>query len=362
MEYNKKLVLENGMEFLGFAFGANVENSGEVVFTTGMTGYQESITDPSFTQQLLIFTYPLIGNYGVNMHDFESLQYGVAGVIAAEYCEYPSHWRKTKSLSEFLVEKNVPGISGIDTRKLTKIIREQGTLRGRICDVAVATADVVAILKTTIFTNHVQKVSSDKAYTIPGKGHRIVVIDYGIKKSILQDLADRNCDLIVVPYDTDYETIMSFQPDGVLLSNGPGNPAELVEQIAVIQKLNGKLPIMGICLGHQLYALANGAKTEKLLFGHRGMNHPVLNIATDEVYLTSQNHSYAVNTASVADTDLEILMVALNDRTIEGIKHKTYPAFTVQFHPEACAGPKDTNFLFDDFLAMIATFTAKGGK
>lgn len=355
MQYNRKLILENGLVFDGFAFGADTMAAGEVVFTTGMTGYQEALTDPSFTKQLLIFTYPLVGNYGVNANDFESLQYGAAGVIVGEYCDNPSHWRKSLTLSDYLNSKNIPGISGIDTRQLTKIIREVGTLRGKICDISVSTEQVVAELKKLTMTGHVAMVSPEKPYTIPGKGNRVVVIDYGVKKSILQALADRNCDLIVVPYNTDYNTIMSFQPDGILLSNGPGDPSELSEAIATIKQLNGKLPIMGICLGHQLYALANGAKTEKLLFGHRGANHPVYNIANDKVYITSQNHSYAVNEASLTQTDLVVTDIALNDKTVEGLAHKTYPAFTVQYHPEACAGPRDTNFLFDTFLTMIET-------
>jgi len=360
MRLDKKLVLENGMVFEGFGFGSQTQKFGEVVFTTGMTGYQESLTDPSFTQQLLIFTYPIIGNYGVNASDFESLQYGASGIIVSEFCEQPSHWKKTNTLAEYLQEKNISGISGIDTRALTKVIREVGTLRGCICSMNENTETLIQQLKDLTITGHVQTVSPKKPYTIPGKSQRIVVIDYGIKKSILQGLADRNCDLIVVPFDTDFDTIMRFQPDGILLSNGPGNPEELTNSIQTIKQLNGKIPIMGICLGHQLYALANGAKTERLLFGHRGANHPVYDIARDKVYITSQNHSYTVNVESLKKTDLIVTHVALNDKTIEGLRHQTFPAFTVQYHPEANPGPKDTAFLFDEFLTMIDMFEKEG--
>jgi len=362
MQTNRKLVLENGNVYHGFAFGSNDTRTGEVVFTTGMTGYQESITDPSFNQQLLIFTYPLIGNYGINMHHFESIGHGVSGVIVGEYCQVPSHWNASQTLDGYLMEKNIPGISGLDTRALVKVIRKNGTLKGKICDSEENDEEVISILKNETFTGHVKNVSPKTAYIIPGKGKRIVVIDYGIKKSILQELADRNCDIVVMPYNVSAEQVLHYQPDGVLLSNGPGDPTELPESIATIKSLNGRVPIMGICLGHQLYALANGATTERLHFGHRGANHPVYDVQKDLVYLTSQNHSYAVNTKSLENTDLIATNIALNDKTIEGLKHKKYPAFTVQYHPEACAGPRDTNFLFDDFIQMINEFTNKEAK
>ncbi len=350
---NRKLVLENGQVFEGVGFGSLAEVKGEIVFTTGMTGYQESITDPSFHQQLLVFTYPVIGNYGINITDFESLGYGASAVIVEEYCEKPSHWEKTTSLDAFMKQKNIPGISQIDTRKLVKIIREEGTVRGKICDIEEDTTFVVGELKDFTAEKHVPIVSTKNTYHVPGKGERVVIIDFGMKKSILSELTKRECDVIVVPYDTPASEILSYKPKGIILSNGPGNPADLPESINIIKELNGKAVIFGICLGHQLYALANNATTYKLLFGHRGGNHPVYDIAADKVYITSQNHSFTVDEKSIAGTDLEITQIALNDKTIEGLQHKTYPAFTVQYHPESSPGPLDTNDLFNRFLTMI---------
>lgn len=357
------LVLENGQFFVGNAFGSEQDMVGEVVFTTGMTGYQETLSDPSYCGQVITFTYPLIGNYGINRDDFESINPSVSGIIVREACEFPSNFRNEMTLDEFLKVKNIPGISGIDTRKLTKIIRQYGTLKGMICSSTEETSKMVELLrKTELPRDQVAKVSTKTPYPSPGRGHRVVLVDFGMKHGILRELNKRDCDVVVVPYHFRAEDILLLNPDGVMLSNGPGDPTDVPEAIEMIQKLMGHVPIFGICLGHQLFALACGAKTEKLKFGHRGSNHPVKELATNKVYMTSQNHSYTVKHDSLAKTDLEVTHIALNDGTIEGLKHKTYPAFTVQYHPEASPGPEDANELFNQFLALMDETKKKRGE
>jgi carbamoyl-phosphate synthase small subunit len=357
----RQLILEDGTVFVGKAFGADVEKNGEVVFTTAMTGYQEILSDPSYCGQIVTLTYPLIGNYGINRDDFETIRPAIHGLIVRELCEHPSNFRNEKTVDAYLKEKNIPGLEGIDTRKLTRIIRQYGTLKGRLCSMDANVDEVVNELRiTSFFTDHVKRVSTRDPYPSPGRGYRVVLVDFGMKHGILRELNKRDCDVIVVPYNTTAEEILRLNPDGIMLSNGPGDPKDVVEGIEMIKGVLGKIPLFGICLGHQLFGLACGGNTSKLKFGHRGSNHPVKDVKTGKVAITSQNHGYAVEMESLAGTELEVTHVALNDRTVEGLKHKTLPAFTVQYHPEASAGPEDANYLFDEFLEMITNFKKEG--
>ncbi|GIN83768.1 carbamoyl-phosphate synthase small chain [Heyndrickxia sporothermodurans] len=351
---NRLLILEDGTIMIGKAFGSEIETIGEVVFTTGMTGYQETITDPSFCGQIVTLTYPLIGNYGINRDDFESIQPAIKGLIVKEAADFPSNWRNEMTLDEFLKLKNIPGISGLDTRKLTRIIRRFGTLKGAICNESANPEEVIKLLKSqTMPTNQVEQVSTQKPYPSPGRGHHVVLVDFGSKHGILRELNKRDCDVTVVPYNTKASEILSLKPDGVMLSNGPGDPKDVPEAIHMIQELLGEIPLFGICLGHQLFALASGADTYKLKFGHRGSNHPVKDLRTGKVFFTSQNHGYAVLEESIDTSLIRVTQRNLNDGTIEGLEHQIHPAFTVQYHPEASPGPEDTNFLFDQFLTSI---------
>ena len=350
----RQLILEDGTIMIGEAFGGEIDKIGEVVFNTGMTGYQEILSDPSYCGQIITMTYPLIGNYGINRDDFESIMPSLAGLIVKEVADFPSNWRSGFSLDEYMKIKNIPGISGIDTRKLTRMIRERGTVKGVICSITKDPEMMLHQVRATVLPkNQVQKVSTKKPYPSPGRGHRVVVVDFGMKHGILRELNNRGCDVIVVPHNTTAEEIMTLCPDGIMLTNGPGDPENVPEAIEMIKGVLGKVPLFGICLGHQLFALACGAETEKMKFGHRGSNHPVKDLRTGKVALTSQNHGYTVNPDSVIGTEMEITHIALNDGTVEGLKHKEFDAFTVQYHPEASPGPEDANYLFDQFITMI---------
>ena len=350
----RQLILEDGTIMIGDAFGGEVDKIGEVVFNTGMTGYQEILSDPSYCGQIITMTYPLIGNYGINRDDFESIIPSLSGLIVKEVADFPSNWRSGFSLDEYMKIKNIPGISGIDTRKLTKMIRERGTVKGVICSITKDPEMMLHQVRATVLPkNQVQKVSTKKAYPSPGRGFRVIVVDFGMKHGILRELNNRGCDVIVVPHNITAEEIMNLCPDGIMLTNGPGNPQNVPEAIQMIKEVLGKVPLFGICLGHQLFALACGAETEKMKFGHRGSNHPVKDLRTGKIALTSQNHGYTVKADSVIGTDMEITHVALNDGTVEGLKHKEFDAFTVQYHPEASPGPEDANYLFDQFITMI---------
>lgn len=357
----RQLVLEDGTVFVGKGFGSDKEMSGEVVFNTGMTGYQEILSDPSYCAQIVTLTYPLVGNYGINRDDFESINPAIHGLIVKEASTTPSNWRSQESLDEYLKSKDIPGLQGIDTRKLTRIIRQHGTLKGSICSMEVDIDEVIDQLKKSpLVTDQVKRVSTRDPYPSPGRGDRVVLVDFGMKHGILRELNSRKCDVVVVPYNVTAEEILRLKPDGIMLSNGPGNPKDVPEAITMIQGVLGRVPLFGICLGHQLFALACGADTEKLKFGHRGSNHPVKNVKTGEVHITSQNHGYTVNEKSIDQTELEVTQAALNDGTVEGLKHKEYPAFTVQYHPEASPGPEDSNTLFNDFLTLIKTHKKEG--
>lgn len=356
----KKLILETGEVFHGEGFGANWETAGEVVFNTGMTGYQELISDPSYCGQIVCMTYPLIGNYGVNRDDFESIEPAIKGLIVRELCDFPSNFRSQMTIDELFKKKNLSGIQGIDTRKLTRILRNRGVVKGKIVDENSNDEEVIRQIKTfEIPTNQVESVSTKTAYAAPGRGFKVVLVDYGSKLGIIRELSQRDCDITVVSQDVTADEILMMNPDGVMLSNGPGNPEDVKGAQEMINGILGKVPIFGICLGHQLIGLACGAKTFKLKFGHRGGNHPVLDIAKNRVEITAQNHGYAIDSESLKNTDLEETHIALNDKTNEGFKHKIHPCFSVQYHPEASPGPEDANYLFDEFIELMEEFKRK---
>ncbi|NYE05262.1 carbamoyl-phosphate synthase small subunit [Bacillus niacini] len=349
-----QLILEDGTIFIGDGFGSHMDTIGEVVFNTGMTGYQEILSDPSYCGQIVMLTYPLIGNYGINRDDFETINPAVKGFIVKEAAEFPSNWRSEFTMDEYFKMKNIPGIAGIDTRKLTRIIRQYGTLKGAICSIESDPSEVISKLRQTkLPIDQVRRVSTKNSYPSPGRGKRIVLVDFGMKHGILRELNKRNCDVVVVPYHTTADEILQLRPDGIMLSNGPGDPKDVPEAIHMIKQLLGLVPIFGICLGHQLFALASGANTVKMKFGHRGSNHPVKDLTTGKIAITAQNHGFTVEEKSLQNTRLTVTHIALNDGTVEGLKHLDYPAFTVQYHPEASPGPEDANHLFDQFLAMI---------
>lgn len=343
-----KLILENGMIFEGKSFGYLGESVGEVVFTTGMTGYQEVLTDPSYHGQIVTMTYPLIGNYGINLDDMESNKPQVKGFIVREKCNIPNNFRCEMNLDDYLKQNKVVGIEGIDTRALTKILRNNGTMRGIITLDHSQLSEVKKEIEAFSNKDAVSNVTTDKIYEIDGEGKHVAIIDYGIKNNILNCFKKRGCKITVFPSNVTAEEVLNINPDLVFLSNGPGDPEDLETEIENIKKIIGKKPIVGICLGHQLLALSLGGSTTKLKFGHRGCNHPVKDLETGRVHITSQNHGYVVNEVP---EDVEITHININDGTVEGLKHKTMPVYSVQFHPEASAGPKDSEYIFDRFLS-----------
>lgn len=347
------ICLANGDIFEGYRFGAGGEIMGELVFTTGMGGYIETLTDPSYYGQIVLQTFPLIGNYGFIPEDMESKKSYVSAYIVREKCDCPSNFRCSESLDAFLKENGIIGVWGVDTREITKTIRESGVMNAVICsDPRVVDYNKVADYK---ITDAVENVSADKPILLPSEEHKynVVLIDYGAKQNIARELNARGCNVAVVPYNTKASDILSLSPDGIMLSNGPGDPSENTEIIEELKKLSEKkIPTFGICLGHQLLALSQGGKTEKLKYGHRGANQPATELETGRVYITSQNHGYAVINDSMGD-NARVSFVNANDGTCEGITYLNMPAFSVQFHPEACGGPLDTGFLFDKFMKMI---------
>lgn len=342
-----KLILENGMTFEGKAFGYIKECVGEVVFNTGMTGYQEVLTDPSYYGQIVTMTYPLIGNYGINLEDIESNSPKVRGFIVREKCNYPSNFRCELQLEDYLKQNKILGLEGVDTRALTKILRNSGTMKGIILLDELSDEEVERKLNSFSNKEAVQIVSTKKAYEIYGEGKHVAILDFGIKTNIVRSFIKRGCKVTVFPHDVKAEEVLRVNPDLIFLSNGPGDPEDLTEIIENIKDLVGKKPMVGICLGHQLLALGLGGKTKKLKFGHRGCNHPVKDLVNKKVHITSQNHGYYVD---VLPENMEITHVSMNDGTIEGMKHKELPIFSVQFHPEACPGPKDSDYIFDEFM------------
>ena len=345
------LTLEDGTRFVGQSFGAQSDITGEVVFNTGMTGYQEVLTDPSYCGQIVTMTYPLIGNYGVNDIDPESAKPQVNGFIVREVCEQPSNWRSEGGLDQYLKDNGIAGLSGIDTRALTRIIREKGTMRGIITQ-GEPTQEQLQAMKGYVCDMPVDKVTCPEQYAYCDGELKVAVLDFGLKRNIVRSLKKRGCAVTVFPARTSAQEILSGGFDGIMLTNGPGDPKENKEVIENVKQLIGKKPIFGICLGHQLLALAMGADTEKLKYGHRGANHPVKDLNKDRVYITSQNHGYTVIEETLPD-GCAVSHRNWNDGTVEGIAYSDHDMFTVQFHPEASPGPEDTAYLFDEFLCRM---------
>ena len=347
------ICLANGKIFEGTRFGAGGDITGELVFTTGMGGYIETLTDPSYYGQIVMQTFPLIGNYGFIDEDCESAKSFVSAYIVHEKCDCPSNFRCNSTLEEYMKKNSIIGVYGVDTREITKIIRESGVMNATIC----SNPKDFSIEKTQEYKieGAVEAVSVKHPYPVACENpkHNVVLIDYGKKKNIVRELTKRNCNVAVMPSSTKAEDILKLNPDGIMLSNGPGDPDDNKECIEELKKLVGEKPIFGICLGHQLLALAMGAKTEKLKYGHRGVNQPVKNLETGRTYISSQNHGYAVINETVEEIGGEISYINANDGTNEGINYPDKRAFSVQFHPEACSGPHDTRFLFDKFINMM---------
>ncbi len=362
--FNRKLILENGSVYLGAGFGAAEDAVLEAVFNTSMVGYQEIVSDPSYTGQAVVMTYPIIGNYGITDEDFETKTPTIGALIVREYNDNPSNFRYTKTLSELMVECGVPGISGVDTRKLTREIRDAGSMKCLITSIDADTETALEKLRAARLPQDlVQRVSCRKRWYSRTSNHRfnVVAVDCGMKLNIVRSLNERGCNVTVVPYNTTAREIEFMEPDGLFLSNGPGDPQDVPEVAAVVRALRGKLPIFGICLGHQIISLAYGAETYKLKFGHRGGNHPVRNLETGKLEITSQNHSYAVKAESLEGTDLEATHINLLDNTIEGVKCERDMVFSVQYHPESAPGPQDSSYLFDQFIRLLEQHKAEGG-
>lgn len=363
------LVLEDGTTFEGYSFGHCGIVVGEVVFNTGMTGYQEILTDPSYAGQIVALTYPLVGNYGINLEDFESRRVQVSGFVVREVCRKPSNWRSVKKLEEFLKEQRIIAIEGVDVRALVRRLRVHGVMMGAI-GVDVTREILLDVLKSSprydeidfvlqvsagenyIWADSPHYKSSQLSFDF-AKNHRVVVVDLGVKFSILRNLRKRGCEVVVVPCKATAEQILKWNPDGVLFSNGPGDPALLRYAIKTARDLMGKVPLMGICLGHQILGWALGGRTFKLKFGHRGNNHPVKDLRTERVYITTQNHGYAVDEKSLEGTGSIVTHINLNDFTVEGLAHPELNILSVQYHPEASPGPWDSSYIFDEFVEMM---------
>ena len=348
------IILENGRVFEGESFGAEGEAVGELVFTTGVVGYVETLTDPSYAGQIIMHTFPEMGNYGIIHEDYESWKCHARGVVVRNWCKAPSNFRCEETLDSFLKNQGVVGICGVDTREITQIIRETGVMNAMITKTR--PKDVPDVVKSYTVTGVVAETSTKSPYIVAPKGketHKVALIDYGAKRNIIRELAELGCKVTVFPYNTKAEEILAMKPDGVMLSNGAGDPAENVDCIEEIKKLLGKIPMFGICLGHQLLALAAGGKTEKLRYGHRGGNQPVKHLESGRVYITSQNHGYAVISDSLDSDVANLSYVNLNDNTCEGLDYPSLGAFSLQFHPEAHCGPRDMRFAFRKFLELM---------
>ena len=351
-------VLEDGTIIEGTGFGSEGEALGEAVFNTSMSGYQEALTDPSYKGQILMLTYPLIGNYGVNVSDFESDRIKVEGFVVKENCHVPDHRASERTIDKFLSDSGIPGIAGVDTRALTIKLRQYGTLKAALAT-STKKIDADELLKKAkeqkdiTELDLVREVTIKKSQRYGGKGAKIALIDCGFKMSILRHLQKRNCDVTVFPADTSADEVLDSKPRGVVISNGPGDPIQAPYAVKTIKDMLGQAPMFGICFGNQMLALAAGASTYKLKFGHRGSNQPVKDLATGKVYITSQNHGFAVDENSLEGTGFEVSFLNLNDNTVEGIKSKELQAQSFQYHPEAHPGPHDSEYLFDEFLKKI---------
>lgn len=351
---NGILYLEDGTIYKGKGFGKKGTAVGELVFNTSITGYQEILTDPSYAGQIITMTYPLIGNYGVNHLEYESSKIHAKGFVVKKISETPSNHMSEKTIDEMLKSMGVVGVYDVDTRSITKKIRNAGVLKCVISNEELGEATLQEILNTTEIREDWMKIVGTKEVVhIPGAGPKVALVDFGVKANIIRNLVYRGCDVTVFPATVSYEEIMTINPAGVLLSNGPGNPKAATEAIELVKKLLGKLPIFGICLGHQILALAVGGDTYKMKYGHRGGNHGVYDIEKDKAYITSQNHGYAVDPESIQDKGMIVTHTNLNDGTIEGMKHETLPVYSVQFHPEGAPGPTDSAYLFDKFMKLM---------
>lgn len=356
MDYNRKIITQDGQEYFGFGFGSSCDRVCELVFNTSMVGYQEILSDPSYTYQAVVMTYPIIGSYGMAQDDYETETPTIGALIVHEYNDFPSNFRSTETLSDVMKRFDIPGISGIDTRKLTRSIRDKGSRKVLVCGTDVSAEQGLEILKNTdIPRDAVSRVS--RSAVIPAERHsgafHVVAIDCGMKENIVRSLRQRGCDVTIVPWNTPAQEIERLSPDGIFISNGPGDPTDVPETIAAVKALIGRHPMFGICLGHQIIALAYGAKTYKLKFGHRGGNHPVRELETGKLEITSQNHSYAVDSESAAGTPLEITHINILDNTVEGMRCLRDRVFSVQYHPESAPGPQDSGCLFDRFIKLM---------
>lgn len=350
------LLLADGTRFTGWSIGAEGTAIGETVFTTGMGGYLETLTDPSFCGQLVTQTYPLIGNYGVNREDMESDRTWLKGYIVRELCDAPSNFRMQGTLREFLTENGIVGIAGIDTRKLTRILREDGVMNGAITTDSDGQEALFRKIRDYETVRPVAQVTCREPYTVKAENpvYQIALLDAGCKKSIISGLVKRGCTVKVFPAGTSAQEILNEKPNGILLSNGPGDPLQNPEMIGQVKiLLHSGIPILGICLGHQLMAVAAGALTEKLKFGHRGENHPVKDIALNRIFVTSQNHGYAILQEGIEKSAVTVTHVSMNDNTVEGLRYNGFPAMSVQFHPEAAPGPEDTEYIFEQYMDLV---------
>jgi carbamoyl-phosphate synthase small subunit len=356
-----RLVLADGSEFCGDGLFECPDTIGEVVFNTGMTGYQEVITDPSYCAQIVVMTYPLIGNYGYNDDDVEALDVHAAGLVVRELCDVPSHRTSLCTGREYAQRCALPTLTGVDTRRLTRILRVHGTMFGMItCGPAPVSAIVEQLRAHAPVRDQVRRTTAAQPHRLPGEGRRVALLDFGAKLGTVRSLRARGCDITVWPAYTPAAEILASHPDGVMMSNGPGDPLNLPEIVAEVRQLLGRVPLFGICMGHQILCLACGARTSKLPFGHRGANHPVKQIEGNRVYMTTQNHGYVVAAESLVGTDLLVTHVNQNDGTLEGVRHRHLPAFSVQYHPEARPGPDDSDYLFDDFMHLMDGFREGG--
>lgn len=354
------LILEDGSVYEGKAFGSDQYRMGELIFQTGMSGYQEIISDLSYYGQIVMMSYPVIGNCGINRDDFESMTSQLFGLVVKEYCEEPSNWRSDMTLDAFLKLKNIPAIADIDTREITRKIRDHGVCKAILADEGADVEAIVKMMKSTDLPHDgVQKVSTQKPFPIPSRGQKVVMVDIGTKFAVIREFNLRGCDLVVVPYNMRAEDILAIHPDGVVLSGGPGSPQDILETIQTTKELLGKIPLMGIGLGHEVIAEAVGAHVVKMKVGHHGNSSPVRNLKKQKIEFTAQNHGYEVDKDSIKGTGLIVTYTALNDDSIEGFEHETYPLISLSFEPEAAPGADDVNYVFDEFCELMKERSAK---